>query len=159
MTSLAESGQISAKAYGKQWVYVARQDLLPVPSSEELNAIDDEINELKDALQKEKEQLKSVQSKLNMMNSGLTTTELKKRISNLSVEVAEMNERLEPLERGTVKVDPVERARIEKEFEVASKAWKQRKKLCTDIVGMLTESIAKKPSEFMEELGMEIDTV
>ena len=159
MTSLAESGQISAKAYGKQWVYVARQDLLPVPSSEELNAIDDEINELKDALQKEKEQLKAVQSKLNMMNSSLTTAELKKRISNLSVEVAEMNERLEPLERGTVKVDPAERARIEKEFEVASKAWKQRKKLCTDIVGMLTESIAKKPGEFMEELGMEVDPV
>lgn len=159
LTSLAESGQISAKAYGKQWVYVARQDLLPVPSSEELNAIDDEINSLKDLLQKEKESLKVVQSKLSLMNSSLTTAELKNRIATLSVEVAEMKERLEPLERGTIKIDPAERARIDKEFDLASKAWKQRKKLCTDIVGMLTESIAKKPSEFMDELGMEVDPV
>ena len=159
LTSLSERGEISAKAYGKQWVYVARQDLLPVPSSEELNAIDDEINELKDVLQKEKEHLKAVQSKLNVFNSSLTTEELQKRISSLKVEVAEMHERLEPLERGTVKVDPAERARIEKQYEVANKAWKQRKKLCNDIIGMLTESISKKPNEFMEELGIEVDPI
>ena len=159
MTSLSERGEITAKAYGKQWVYVARQDLLPVPSSEELNAIDDEINELKVALQREKEQLKLVQSKLNLTNSSLTTSELQKRISALKVEVTEMHERLEPLERGTVKVDPAERAQIEKQFEVASKAWKQRKKLCNDIIGMLTESISKKPSEFIEELGLEVDPI
>ena len=157
LTNLAERGEISAKAYGKQWVYVARQDLLPVPSSEELNAIDDEINQLKDSLQKEKEQLKVVQSKLNLINSSLTTEELHKRISCLEVEVSEMHERLVPLERGTVKVDPVERARIEKQYEVANKAWKQRKKLCNDIIGMLTESISKKPREFIEELGLEVD--
>jgi 26S proteasome regulatory subunit (ATPase 3-interacting protein) len=159
LTSLSERGEISAKAYGKQWVYVARQDLLPVPSSEDLNAIDDEINELKDELQKEKEQMKMVQSKLNMMNSSLTTEELQRRIVSLKVEVAEMHERLEPLERGTVKVDPDERARIEKQYETANKAWKSRKKLCNDIIGMLTESISKKPSEFMEELGLEVDPV
>lgn len=159
LTSLSEKGEITAKAYGKQWVYVARQDLLPVPSSEELNAIDDEINELKDALQKEKEQSRAVQSKLNMINSSLTTSELQKRISTLEVEVAEMRERLEPLERGTIKIDPAERAQIEKQFEIANKAWKQRKKLCNDIIGMLTESISKKPSEFIEELGLEVDPI
>lgn len=159
LTSLSERGEITAKAYGKQWVYVARQDLLPVPSSEELNAIDNEIDELKNTLQKEKELLKAAQSKLSIMNSSLTTNELQKRISSLEIEVAEMKERLEPLERGAVKVDPEERARIDKQFEVANKAWKQRKKLCNDIVGMLTESIAKKPSEFMDELGMEVDPV
>lgn len=159
LTNLSERGEISAKAYGKQWVYVARQDLLPVPSSEELNAIDDEINELKNVLQKEKDNLKAAQSKLNMINSSLTTEELQKRISSLDVEVAEMHERLEPLERGTIKVDPAERARIEKKYEASNKAWKQRKKLCNDIIGMLTESISKKPSEFMEELGMEVDPI
>lgn len=159
LTSLSERGEITAKAYGKQWVYVSRQDLLPVPSSEELNAIDDEINELKDGLQKEKEQLKAVQSKLSLMNSSLTTSELQKRISGLEVEVAEMRERLEPLERGTVKVDPAERAQIDKQFEIANKAWKQRKKLCNDVIGMLTESISKKPSEFIEELGLEVDPI
>lgn len=159
LTSLFEKGEIHSKAYGKQLVYVARQDLLPVPSSEELNAIDDEIDELKSSIQKEKELLKIVQSKLSMMNSSLTTEELHKRIASLEVEVAEMHERLEPLERGTVKIDPEERQRIEKQFEISSKAWKQRKKLCNDIIGMLTESMSKKPSELMEELGLEVDPV
>ena len=70
-----------------------------------------------------------------------------------------MHERLEPLERGAIKIDPAERAQIENQLAVFSKAWKQRKKLCTEIVGMLTESISQKPNEFMEERGMEVDPV
>lgn len=64
LTTLSERGEISFKAYGKQFVYVARQDLLPVPSSEELNAIDDEIDELKDTLLKEKELFKQIQTSI-----------------------------------------------------------------------------------------------
>lgn len=94
-----------------------------------------------------------------MINSSLTTSELQKRISGLEIEVSDMHVRLEPLERGMIKIDPAERARIEAQFEFANKAWKQRKKLCTEIIGMLTESISKKPVEFMEELGMEVDPI
>ena len=105
------------------------QDLLPVPSNEDLNALDDEINRLKQEIMTEKEANKQVQSKLSMMTSSLTTEDLKLRIQTLKAEVAEMQERLEPLERGTIKVDPEERARVEKDLEVYSKAHKQRKKM------------------------------
>jgi hypothetical protein len=94
-----------------------------------------------------------------MMNSSLTTAELQERIGRLEQEVKEMEERLEPLERGSVKIDPAERVRIEQQLERCSKAWKQRKKSCMEIVGMLTESSGQKPSVLMEELGLETDPV
>lgn len=103
--------------------------MLPVPSTEELNALDDEINRLKEEISREKEANRQVQSKLAMMTSSLTTEDLKTRINTLQAEVAEMHERLEPLERGTIKIDPEERARVEKELEIYSKAHKQRKKM------------------------------
>lgn len=94
-----------------------------------MNALDDEINRLKQEIAQEKDANRQVQSKLAMMTSSLTTEDIKVRIDTLKVEVAEMHERLEPLERGTVKIDPEERSRVEKEFEIYSKSHKQRKKM------------------------------
>ncbi len=39
--------KIHGKQYGKQWVYVARQDALEAPSQEEINAMDQEIDQFK----------------------------------------------------------------------------------------------------------------
>lgn len=100
-----------------------------MPSSEELNALDDEINQLKESLMKEKEHHRQVQSKLNMMNSSLPTEEVRARIAQLESEVSEMHARLEPLERGTVKIDPEERVRVEKQYALYLKSYKERKKL------------------------------
>lgn len=144
LNALAERGEITVKTFGKSQLYVARQvnqkkpkkyslihlqDLLPVPSSEELNALDDEINQLKENLMKEKEAHRQVQAKLAMMNSSLPTEEVKARIASLEGEVGEMHARLEPLERGTVKIDPEERIRVEKQYALYLKSYKERKKL------------------------------
>ncbi len=42
--------KISGKLYGKQWVYVTRQDELPAPSQAELNDMDAEMEKLKTEL-------------------------------------------------------------------------------------------------------------
>lgn len=84
---------------------------------------------MKEEITKEKEANRQLQAKLTMMTSSLTTEDLKARIHSLQGEVAEMHERLEPLERGTVKIDPEERIRVEKDLEVYTKAHKQRKKM------------------------------
>lgn len=91
------------------------------------------------------------------MNSSLSTAELIERISGLEREIKDMEERLEPLERGAIKIDPEERGRIERSLDVCTKAWKLRKKMCMEIVGMLTESSGQKPAVFMEEVGLEAD--
>lgn len=63
LTSLHERGEISGKAYGKQWVYVARQDILPTPSTEELDQLDAKIEELKAQLTSQKEATKQAQAR------------------------------------------------------------------------------------------------
>jgi len=61
--TLLEKEEISGKAYGKQWVYVARQDTLPAPSPEDLETIDGEIEALKQELAAQKEATKHAQSR------------------------------------------------------------------------------------------------
>ncbi len=47
LNSLVENGKITGKLYGKQWVYVSRQDLLECPTQEEISKMDDSIDSLK----------------------------------------------------------------------------------------------------------------
>lgn len=62
LTMLVEKDEIKGKAYGKQWVYVARQDTLPAPSPEELDRLDHEIETLKTAVDQQREVTRGVQS-------------------------------------------------------------------------------------------------
>ena len=62
LTTLVEKGELSGKAYGKQWVYVARQDTLPTPSPEELDALDAEIESLKSRVASQKDLVRQAQT-------------------------------------------------------------------------------------------------
>lgn len=63
LSSLVEKGEVSEKAYGKQQVFVIRQDALPTPSPEELAILDSELQQLQDALVSQKEKTKLLQSR------------------------------------------------------------------------------------------------
>lgn len=62
LQSLMDQGEVVGKAYGKQWVYVVRQDNLPTPSPEELEALDGELKTAKAKLQDEKEKVRTLAS-------------------------------------------------------------------------------------------------
>ena len=49
--------KIHGKQYGKQWVYVAKQEDLPAPSQEELDQMDKQIDEDKQTLLDLKEEV------------------------------------------------------------------------------------------------------
>lgn len=61
---LVEKGEVTEKAYGKQQVFVIRQDSLPTPSPEELATLDAEVQQLQDALAAQREKTKLVQSRM-----------------------------------------------------------------------------------------------
>lgn len=63
-----DQGDVVGKAYGKQWVYVVRQDNLPAPSPEELGALDEELKATKLKLQDEKENTKTLNSSMHYNN-------------------------------------------------------------------------------------------
>lgn len=50
LDTLADSGKISFKEYGKQKIYIARQDQFDIPNSEELNKMKEENAKLQQQL-------------------------------------------------------------------------------------------------------------
>ena len=51
--SCHEKGEISGKQYGKQWVYLTRQDVLEAPTQEEISRMDNQIDDLKSLVESE----------------------------------------------------------------------------------------------------------
>ncbi|PIN00642.1 TBP-1 interacting protein [Handroanthus impetiginosus] len=130
LDSLAESGKISFKEYGKQKIYLARQDQFDIPNSEELNQM--------------KEENAKLQEQLN---------EQKKAIA----EVKQMEEKLIKLRQGVTLVSPEERQTVEKMYMDMINQWRKRKRMFKDTWDEITENSPKNLKEFKEELGIEYD--
>lgn len=54
LDNLADSGKISFKEYGKQKIYLARQDQFDIPNTEELNQMKEENTKLQEQLVEQK---------------------------------------------------------------------------------------------------------
>lgn len=71
LNSLVEKGEVSEKTYGKQQVFVIRQDSLPTPSPKELAILDNELQQLHEALASQKEKTKLLQSRKHCVREYL----------------------------------------------------------------------------------------
>ena len=54
LDNLADNGRISFKEYGKQKIYLARQDQFDIPNNEELNQMKEDNTKLQQQLQEQK---------------------------------------------------------------------------------------------------------
>lgn len=61
LDALADSGQISFKEYGKQKIYLARQDRFDIPNNEELNRMKEENAKLQEQLQEQRRAISEVE--------------------------------------------------------------------------------------------------
>lgn len=61
LDTLADSGRISFKEYGKQKIYLARQDQFDIPNSEELNRMKEENAKLQEKLDDQKKAISEVE--------------------------------------------------------------------------------------------------
>lgn len=62
LDTLSDSGQISFKEYGKQKIYLARQDQFNIPNSEELDQMKKENSKLQEELVDQKKAMAEVQA-------------------------------------------------------------------------------------------------
>ena len=62
LDALADSGQISFKEYGKQKIYIARQDQFEIPNSEELEEMKKTNAKLQEELADQKKAISEVES-------------------------------------------------------------------------------------------------
>lgn len=62
LDSLADSGKISFKEYGKQKIYLARQDQFDIPNNEELNQMKEGNAKLQEELNEERKSISEVEA-------------------------------------------------------------------------------------------------
>ena len=61
LDTLADSGKISFKEYGKQKIYLARQDQFDIPNGEELNQMKEENIKLQEELDGQRKAISAVE--------------------------------------------------------------------------------------------------
>lgn len=70
LDTLADSGRISFKEYGKQKIYLARQDQFDIPNSEELNRMKEDNAKLQEKLDEQRKEISVVEGGISLQASG-----------------------------------------------------------------------------------------
>lgn len=68
LDSLADNGKISFKEYGKQKIYIAKQDQFDIPNNEELNQMKEENAKLQEQLEEQKKAISKVEGGIIIFN-------------------------------------------------------------------------------------------
>ncbi|XP_057447869.1 homologous-pairing protein 2 homolog [Lotus japonicus] len=157
LDNLADGGRISFKEYGKQKIYMARQDQFDIPNSEELNQMKEQNANLQKQLEEQKKVISEVEAEIKSLQSNLTLEQISEREIDLRMEVQEMQSKLDKLSGGVTLVRPEEREAVEVMLSEKITQWRKRKRMFKDLWDTLTENSPKDPKEFKEELGIETD--
>lgn len=157
LDTLCESGKISSKEYGKQKIYLARQDQFNIPNAEELEQMKKENSKLQEEIEVQKKANAELEAETRALQSNLTLEEILARESKLQAEVDKMEEKLEKLRTGVVLVKPEDRKVIQETYSEKINQWRKRKRIFRDLWDAITENSPKDAKEFKEELGLEYD--
>uniref|UniRef100_A0A803NZK1 Homologous-pairing protein 2 homolog n=1 Tax=Cannabis sativa TaxID=3483 RepID=A0A803NZK1_CANSA len=157
LDNLADGGRISFKEYGKQKIYLARQDQFDIPNTEELTQMKEENARLQKQLEEEKKAIGEVEGEIKSLQSNLTLEQILAKEVKLRMEVKEMEDKLEKLRGGITLVKPEDREAIEKLYSEKISQWRKRKRMFKDLWDAITENSPKNLKEFKEELGLEYD--
>ncbi|OMO90242.1 Tat binding protein 1-interacting [Corchorus capsularis] len=157
LDTLADSGKISFKEYGKQKIYIARQDQFDIPNNEELASMKEENAKLQEQLEQQKKAISEVEGEIKSLQSNLTLEQIHEKEAKLRKEVKEMEGKLDKLRGGVTLVSPEERRAIEAMFSEKMNQWRRRKRMFKDLWDAITENSPKDLKEFKEELGIEYD--
>lgn len=157
LDSLADSGKISFKEYGKQKIYMARQDQFDIPNNEELNQMKEQNSKLQEQLAEKKKAIAEVEAGIKALQSNLTLEEIQARQTQLTNEAKQMEEKLMKLRQGVTLVSPEQRLAVENLYMDMINHWRRRKRMFRDVWDAITENSPKNPKEFKEELGLEYD--
>ncbi|KAF9944618.1 hypothetical protein BGZ72_002170 [Mortierella alpina] len=156
LNALVDKDLVTMKLYGKQAIYVARQDTIETATPEQLAAIDSEISRLQTQTTESKTRNKQLTSELSALKSALTIDQITVRLEQLRSKNEKSKEHLEQLRAGTQLVTAEEKTRVVKEMEKHRKLWIQRRRLFKDMFATVTENFPSKPKDLLEEL--DIDT-
>ncbi|KAK4788031.1 hypothetical protein SAY86_019350 [Trapa natans] len=148
LDTLADSGRISFKEYGKQKIYLARQDQFNIPNADELNQMKEENVRLQKQLEEQKKLIGEVEGEIKGLQSNLTLEQIRDRRNKLQLEVRQMEEKLEKLRGGVTLVRPEDRKMVEDVYRDKISQWRKRKRMFKDLWDAITENSPKDLKEF-----------
>lgn len=157
LDSLADAGKITFKEYGKQKLYIARQDQFEIPNTEELALMKEENAKLQEQVQEKRKTISEVESEIKSLQSNLTLEEIQEKDAKLRKEVKEMEEKLIKLREGVTLVRPEDKKAVEDMYSDKINQWRKRKRMFRDVWDTVTENFPRDIKEFKEELGVEYD--
>lgn len=103
------------------------------------------------------QKLKVNECELKKHASTLTLTEARDRKNELQESVSRLESKLSQLSQNAKPISQADRDKVEKDYETAVKAFRSRKRICTDILDSILENYPKKKSVLVEEIGLELD--
>ncbi|KAI1315370.1 hypothetical protein EDD11_000929 [Mortierella claussenii] len=156
VNALVEKDLVTAKLYGKQAIYVVRQDTINTADAEELAVIDKEMSQLQSQIVDAKARNKQLTSELSALNSAMTTEQITHKLEQLMAKNEQSQQHLSLLRAGTELVTPEEAQRVSKDMEKHRKLWLQRRRLFKDMFAAVTENIPGKPKDLLEELDIDM---
>ncbi|KAF9362824.1 PSMC3 interacting protein [Mortierella sp. NVP85] len=156
INALVEKDLVTSKLYGKQAIYVIRQDTIETATPEELAATDNEINRLQSQIAESKARHKQLSSELSALNSSLPTDQIIARLDQLNAKNTEAEQCLSALRSGKQLVTLEEKQRVTKEMEYYRKMWSARRRIFKEMFATVTENMPGKPKDLLEELGIEM---
>ncbi|KAF8389784.1 hypothetical protein HHK36_024303 [Tetracentron sinense] len=157
LDALSDSGRILFKEYGKQKIYLARQDQFDIPNSEELDRMKKENAKLQQELEDQRRAISEVEGDIKALQSNMTLEQIHVKEAKLRLEVEEMEEKVNKLRGGVTLVRPEDRKVIEEMYMDRISQWRRRKRIFKDLWDAITENSPKNLKEFKEELGIEYD--
>ncbi|KAF9183743.1 hypothetical protein BGZ51_006495 [Haplosporangium sp. Z 767] len=156
VNALVERDLVTTKLYGKQAIYVIRQDTIDTATPEELAAVDKEMAQLQSMITEYKSKNRRLTSELSALNSAFTTEQLMDKLDQLMAQNDRSNEHLAQLRAGTQLVSAEEKDKVVNEMTRHRKMWMERRRLFKDMFATVTENLPGKPKDLLEELGIEV---
>lgn len=157
LAALVQKGSVTKKEYGKTKLFLLTQSSIELPDPEEAAQIDDRLKQLGKELEECQGQLSAYSQKENALRATLTLEEAKTKCENLSNVLAEKQKKLEALGDPSKLISNEDKLQVEKNYYDARNAWKKRKRIVKNIVDQISEAMAKKPKELVEQIGIETD--
>lgn len=156
--SLTNEGRITCKLFGKTTkLYFANQENLPVASADDLERMDAEIESMRTQESQLRERLEELRRHRNKLFATKPIPELEAYKQELEERLAAEEQHREELISLADGISPGDAELYQKNYRTRCEQWRQRRNKCREIIDTLCEATEKKPSQIIDELGLDTD--
>lgn len=124
--------------------------------NEQLLEIDKKTAEIVKKLEEVKDAVKVKSQLLSDFKKILTVQEAIDKKNQIISEIEEIKAELEQFE-GVKAVSPEEKVKVEQEYDKYLKEYKNRKRICKNMLDTILENYPKSKKQLFEEIGIETD--